>query len=52
VEEDCGGGKEVDHLALGGGRKVDHWARGGELWRRKRGKLLSTWRRTVKEEEG
>jgi hypothetical protein len=40
VEEDCGGG-----------RKVDHWALGGGLWTKKRGRPLGIWRRTVEEEE-
>jgi hypothetical protein len=53
LEENYGGGREVDHRALGEGREVDHWALGGErevdhralgggLWRRKRGRSLGT----------
>jgi hypothetical protein len=48
--EDYGGEREVDHWARGGGREVDHWTLGEGLWRRKRGRLLDTWRRTVEEE--
>jgi hypothetical protein len=40
LEEDCGGGRELDHWVLGGG-----------LWKRKRARPLGTWRRTVEEEE-
>jgi hypothetical protein len=40
LEEDCEGGRDVDHWALGGG-----------LWRRKKDRPLGTWRRIVKEEE-
>jgi hypothetical protein len=40
LEEDCEGGIEIDYWALGGG-----------LWRRKKGRLLDTWSRTVEEEE-
>jgi hypothetical protein len=40
LKEDCGGGIEVDH-----------WARGGGLLRRKKGRPLGTWRRTVEEEK-
>jgi hypothetical protein len=51
LEEDCGGGREVNHWALVGGLWRRKRGRPLGTWRRKRGRPLGTWRRTVEEEE-